>query len=103
MAQTVLRFAQSVTLRQSTQAIINHKPQFTYLDSTIKATIHPADMEKLQIEGIDKNIKYIDIFTTTEVKINDLIVYKGSTYKVIKSDNYSEYGYFELVGAEDKR
>jgi len=102
MRRTVLSFGQQVVLRKHTQSIVNHIPTFTYVDSDIVAAIQPANAEELELDNIDKNKRYISVFSVNQITINDLIGYKDVDYKIISSEDYSDYGYYELIGAEIK-
>jgi len=101
LANTVLRFAQSITIRVATQTVINYAPSVTYADSTIKATVTTPTSEDLTSLEIDTSLKYKTIHTTyTTLKIGDLFVHQNITYKIIVFTNNQDYGYTEALGEE---
>lgn len=100
--RTVLRFAQSITLKTITQSVINHRPVNTETDKAIKATIFPSTPETLKTLTIDESLSYFTMFAVDTISPNDRIVYKAKTYRVIQDKDFSDYGYSEYVIEEVK-
>ncbi|QEO57564.1 hypothetical protein [Francisella marina] len=102
MANTVLSFAQNVDLLKVTQVMTRGRPGETTVSSIIKATVTTPKPEQLQALDIDYSLQYITLHTTANnVTTQDKIGYKGKIYRVIDSQDYSDYGYMKLLCVED--
>lgn len=102
LSRTVVRSSQSVTLKTITQTVVNHRPVNTSVDAVIKATIIPATSETLKSLTVDSSLSYFSVFTSSNIKPSDRIVYKTKTYKVIQDKDFSDYGYNEYIIEEVK-
>ena len=51
LSQVVNNFSQTVTLKKTTQTIVNYKPVNTVVESQIKATIQVANDETLKVNN----------------------------------------------------
>ena len=100
LANTVLRFAQTITKRAFTQTVVNHEPTESYIDGDFLATVTTPTPEDLQQVEIDTSLKYKLIHSADEIKINDLVVHKGTTYRIITLSDREDYGYYRTVGEE---
>lgn len=100
LANTVLRFAQTITKRVVTQTIVNHEPTESYIDSDFLATVTTPTPEDLQQVEIDTSLKYKLIHSVDVIKINDLVVYKGTTYRIIALSDREDYGYYRAISEE---
>jgi glucose-6-phosphate-specific signal transduction histidine kinase len=100
LSNTVLRFAQNTTKRAVTQTVVNHVPQLTKVDTTIKATITTPQPEDLQNIEVDTSLKYKLCHSVDELTINDRFIHNSIEYKVIAESNRSDYGYYRVVGEE---
>ena len=100
LAKTVLRFAQNITKRTVTQTVVNHIPQKTKVDTTIKATITTPQPEDLQNIEIDTSLKYKLCHSVDQLTIDDRFVHKNIEYKVIAEQDREDYGYYRVVGEE---
>ena len=100
LSKTVLRFAQDITKRSVVQTVVNHIPQKTKTDTTIRATITTPKPEDLQNIEIDTSLKYKLCHSVNEITIDDRFIHNGIEYKVIGEQNRSDYGYYRVVGEE---
>ncbi len=102
LSRTVKRFSVPVKLFKITKTIVNHVPQETEVESSIKAVVQPAQKEKLVKDKIDHSLKYVQVHTLTEIVEGDIIEYKGIRYKAFEDADYSDYGYYEIIMEEQK-
>ena len=102
LSNAIKRFSQAVNLLRTTEKIVNHLP--TEIEETIQiqAVIQPADKEKLTMDNLNYSLKYIQVNGLEPLKINDKISYKGTNYRIISLNDFSDYGYFEGIGEEIK-
>ena len=102
LTSTILRLGQQVKLIRTISEIVNHRPVETETFFTIKAVIQPAQHSKLNKSRLDFNLKYIQVHSIDEIKINDIIEYKNKRYRVFEEANYIDYGYYETILEEIK-
>jgi len=100
LASTVLSFAQTITKRTVTQIVVNHKPVKSYVNSDFLATVTTPKTEDLQQVEIDTSLKYKNIHTVAEIKMDDLFIHKGTNYKIIVLADREDYGYYKALGEE---
>lgn len=100
LANTVLRFAQTITKRVPTQTVVNHEAVTTYIDGDFLATITTPKTEDLAQAEIDTSLKYKNIHSVDEIKIGDLFIHRVTTYKAIVLGDREDYGYFKALGEE---
>ena len=100
LSKTVLRFAQTITKRVTIQTVVNHLPVKTYIDGDFLATVTTPKTEDLQQTEIDTKLKYKNIHSVDEIKIDDLFIHKGTTYKAIVLADREDYGYYKALGEE---
>lgn len=93
-------FEQNVTHKTITQSIVNYRPTEQEASTTIKAVVQVAEPEDLKIEGINYSLRYLKIHTIAPVKVRDLITYNNTDYRIIKIQNYGDYGYYECTAVE---
>ena len=73
------------------------------VDTPIWATVQVADMETKQAENLDFSKRYIQIHRSkNDLSINDLVVYKTVLYKIVRKNDYEDYGYIEAIGEQVK-
>lgn len=103
MSDVVNSFAQSVTLKTGTQAVVNHKVVPSYVSTTIRATIQTADTNKLNLDVTDYDKRYITVHSTTSMKINDIVIYKTQDYLIIRMRDNADYGFYKAIAEEIKK
>jgi len=84
------------------------KYETTQTIRNIRATIQPLDPEMVDIlpEG-DRTKKAILIATSSAVVDNEVIVYKSDNYRIVKVDDFSDFGLvtkarYQLIGVRDE-
>ena len=100
ISQVVNNFSQTVTLKKTTQTIVNYKPVNTVIESQIKATIQVANDETLKVNNLDTSKSYFTIHSTSALKVNDVVVYKGKILKVTPIRDNSDYGFYKGIGEQ---
>lgn len=100
LSQVVNNFSQTVTLKKTTQTIVNYKPVNTVVESQIKATVQVASDETLKVNNLDTSKSYFTIHSTSALKVNDIVVYKGKNLKVITIRDDSDYGFYKGIGEQ---
>lgn len=100
LSQVVNNFSQTVTLKKTTQTIVNYKPVNTVVESQIKATIQVANDETLKVNGLDNSKSYFTIHSISVLKVNDIVVYKGKNLKIIIIRDNSDYGFYKGIGEQ---
>ena len=112
LLQTVKRFSVPTQLIKVSTAIVNHKPVDTETPINIRASIQPAQKDKLNKDKIDWSLKYIQVHSydqmvsgtlvSGEISINDIIVHHGIRYKSFEGTDYNDFGFYETVMEEQK-
>ena len=102
MSDALADWERSVLHGTVTQSVVDHRVVKTYVDSTIKAVVQPADKERLNIDVVDWSKKYILLHTKVALGMGDKISVDNATYAIISASDYSKYGYYESVGEEIK-
>ena len=102
LSQTVLKFSQQIELIKTVQTVVNFKPVLTEIPSTINAVVQPSTDKALASVDVDVAKSYYTIHTSLALKIGDFVIIKTKRHKLIKSKDYSEYGYYEFVAEEVK-
>ena len=102
LSNTIKRFSQPIKLIRVVKMIENHRPIETETITDIKAVIQPANTNKLNKDKLDYNLRYLQVHSLEEIKLNDMIEYKNVRYRAIENSNYLDYGYFEVIMEEVK-
>jgi len=102
LSQTIFRLSQPIKLIKIVETIVNHRPVETETTTDIRAVIQPADKEKINKDGLDYSLEYIQVHSLDGIQINDIIEYKGKRYRAYENSNYSDYGYYENIMEEIK-
>ncbi len=93
---------ETVTIkRKATGSYVNgHYVEGTETSSSIKAGVQPlTGKELLQLVEADRNRESLKVFTTSEIRINDIVIRSGKTYEVQKVNDLSVYSisHYEAV------
>lgn len=102
MSRTVKRFSIPAKLYKLTTTIVNHKPYKTAIEIPIKVVVQPAQKEKINQGKINWSLKYVQVHSLDEIRLNDILDYKNCKYQAIENSDYSEYGYYESIMEEHK-
>ena len=103
MSGVLSGFLQNITKRVQTKTVVDFVETITNVDTTIKAVVQVADMETKQAENLDFSKRYIQIHTPSDnLEINDFVIYKTVSYKIVRKNNYADYGYVETIGEQVK-
>jgi hypothetical protein len=102
MSDVLEEFSQSITLKRTTQTVVNFRPVETTVDSIIQAVVQPANKEKINPAIIDWSLKYVLVHTAEIILNNDVILYNGLNYKAVEDGDYQDYGFTEALFEEIK-
>ena len=103
MTNVLTAFEQDVTITTTTQTIVDFKPVLTDSDVETRAVVQVASADVLKALNIDSSQSLYQIHSKYEMKNNDILKgYKDIELRIIKTSNYSEYGYYEVIGEEIK-
>lgn len=102
LSHVVLKDAETITLQSMVQTVVNHRPVNTPTPKDIKARVSTPTSEDLKQLEVDTSLKYQLIHCVEPVKVNDRFTYNGVTYKIISSNDRSNYGFYRAVGEEIK-
>lgn len=96
-------FVQTVKLKTVSFTTVDFEPVRDVTVNNIAACIQVADMEILNTAAIDWSREYIMAHSHMPMDFGQYIEYKGRDYKIIRSNNYYDYGYSEVVAEETKQ
>ena len=103
MSGVLVGFEQKITKRVVTTTTVDFVQTEVNADTTIKAVVQVADMETKQAENLDFSKRYIQIHSGKDnLDINDFVLYKTVKYRIVRKNNYSDYGYVETIGEQMK-
>lgn len=99
----VMSLLQPVTVKVGIQQLVNgyYKPIFTNIST--QASIQPLPQElAIKMEG-ERNWRWhlIHILPNVNLNNNDLITLFGIEAKVMKKENWTQYGYISYIVVED--
>lgn len=88
-------FVVPVTLRRVSATMSDGTERTTYSDSTIQACVQPATSYEVSLLPEGARLKNVlKVWSTTEVQCSagaqDIIVYKGASYRAIKSEPWPD-------------
>ncbi len=95
LSRTVLRKSVPLILKKVTKTMVSGRPKETFQEISILGMLKPARMEKVVKAQIDYNLKYMHYVGTSEVLIDDLIVFNNETYRCYAPGDYSTYGFYK--------
>lgn len=96
------RWSQNVTIKTVTVTKVNFVETKHITVAPFKAVVQPADKEKLNPASIDWSREYLWFHSLSPMALGQYIQYKGEDFKLITEGNYSDYGYYEIVGEQTK-
>lgn len=103
MASVLTRWAEPRTVKTVTRQTVDFIESDVVTSRTIKATIQPADKNKLNADAIDWSLKYIAVHSLDTVQNGELIEYQGEDYKIIDNGDYQAFGFTDAVAEQTKR
>ena len=92
----------TATKRVQTRTTIDFVDQIVNVDTSIEIVIQPASAEDLTVDVIDWSIRHVKIWSTTDIEIDDFILYQGITYLVVQRLGYNDFGYTKVIAEEQK-
>ena len=95
LSRTVLRKSVPLVLKKVTKTMVSGRPKETFQEIPILGMLKPTRLEKVVKAQIDYNLKYMHYVGTSEVLIDDLIVFNNETYRCYAPGDYSTYGFYK--------
>ncbi len=95
LSRTVLRKSVPLILKKVTKTMVSGRPKETFQEISILGMLKPTRLEKVVKAQIDYNLKYMHYVGTSEVLIDDLIVFNNETYRCYAPGDYSTYGFYK--------
>ena len=95
LSRTVLRKSVPLVLKKVTKTMVSGRPKETFQEISILGMLKPTRLEKVVKAQIDYNLKYMHYVGTSEVLIDDLIVFNNETYRCYAPGDYSTYGFYK--------
>lgn len=96
-------FVQPVKLKDATFTTVDFEPVQLVTSNDIAACVQVAEMESLNPDQIDWSRRYLMVHSKTPLDFGQYIEYKGADYKIVRANNYNDYGYSEVVAEETKQ
>ena len=95
LSRTILRKSVPLILKKITKTMVSGRPKETFQEISILGMLKPTRLEKVVKAQIDYNLKYMHYVGTSEVLIDDLIVFNNETYRCYAPGDYSTYGFYK--------
>jgi hypothetical protein len=115
MASVLTSFYQTITRKRVTVTTVDFVKQTVTDTAVVSAVVQVADQEAITAANLDTSKSYIQIHVAEGgvnaqpvIKLNDLVEYRQNVsgplldYRVVRENNYGEYGYVELIAEEVK-
>lgn len=102
LANTVKRKSIKLTLKRITETIVDYRPVETEEELEILGQLKPLRLENIKKDEIDYHLRYMFYTGLDEVKVNDIIVHNGSSFRCYAPANYGEYGFYKAYLEEIK-
>lgn len=102
MTSAVLTWAKTLEVVNQTVTTIDFEPQEVNVSRFVKATVQPAQKERLNKDLIDWALKYVQVHSKEPMEIGEFFRHEGVTYKVVDSGDFQRYGFTDCVGEEVK-
>lgn len=111
MSEVLEEYIQDIILRTRVVVSGGFEDTYTDVDKPIVAVVQVASDDALKALELDYSLDYqqvhmnnVQTFNDESIvpKMNDLVVYDETIYKIIKLRNYSKYGYYEFIIEEVK-
>lgn len=104
MSDVLTEWLQPVKLKTVTETTVDFEPVTVVSVVDTQAVVQPADPERLQVDQIDFSLEYIQIHSTTPMRIGQYIEWDGRDFKLVPfRKGYGQYGYVEVVGEETQK
>ena len=93
------KFRQIVTVKHLQGEHSSDGFEASYTDENVTAIVMPTSPNDVLLlpEG-ERFIPSIKIYTINPLKIGDLVIYEGETYKIKTVANWGKYGYYNNIG-----
>ncbi|HHF6557554.1 hypothetical protein [Haemophilus influenzae] len=93
------KFRQIVTVKHLQGEHSSDGFRASYTDESMTAIVMPTSPNDVLLlpEG-ERFIPSIKIYTINPLKIGDLVIYEGETYKIKTVANWGKYGYYNNIG-----
>lgn len=102
MSETVETFKQPIILQTVIRTTVDFVDEVTIVDALIEAVVQVAKPEDLLIDQIDTSARYIKVHSISNMVVDQYIVYKNLTYKIIDASQWDDYGYLRAIAQEWK-
>ena len=103
LSGAVVPFEQDIEFFNVAITVLDGQTTATPIDqATIRACVQVERPQDIQVEQVDENLKYIQVHARVQIEIYSFLTYKGITYKLTSSGNWSDYGYFRAIGEQVK-
>ena len=96
-------FYQALTIEVITKKTVNFELTETKRSVNFKGVIFPTEGEDLKIvpEG-QRSFKNVTIFSevTLQLNLDDIVLYKGTRFRILKKLDYENYGFYKYLLTE---
>lgn len=103
MSQTIMGWFLPIEFGIVTRQIVDYEPVDTITRIKTQGVVQPPKPEdiELQVEGV-RNWEWQEIhcLPNLQVDVNQFIFYLDKKYKVMKKENFSQYGYMRYLVCE---
>jgi len=103
MANTIKSWFLPIIFGKVSREIVDYEEVISITEIKTQGVVQPAKTEdiELQVEGV-RNWEWLEIhcLPNFDVGINDFIFYSGMKYKVMKKENFKQYGYIRYLICE---
>lgn len=100
MSQTIIGWFQNITFGVVSSQLVDFEEVKTITQTPTKGVVQPAGYEILDImpEG-DRNwdIQEVHCLPNIHVQVGEFIYWNNLKYRVLKRENFAEYGYMHYV------
>ncbi len=102
MSDTLTEWEQPVILKTRTVTTVDFNPTEVITATSIMSVVQVAEKEKLNIDSLDWSKSYKWFHSKVDIDIDQFIEYKNADFKIVGREDFSDYGYFAVVGEETK-
>lgn len=90
-------WTRTLLVKTVTQTTVDFEPVVSVSGADYEAVVQPTKMTTLNKDTLDWTQKHITLHGYTGLEFGQLVEYKGKDYKVVDTQDFSDYGYFESV------
>ena len=104
MAGTLAGWMQVITIKTIVKSVVDFKLVETETTLTTQGVHQPFSASRLEMKPIgQRGWNWYTIHTLTDIgtKVDDKIVYQGTTYRVMGRWDWRAYGFYEYEAIED--